>query len=780
METEVQSISNTDVVKPVQSVDGKEVVANAQLTCPPSTPTGETQEGQDKKEKEPTTFDAAVKKALKGKNHVPIQGYPRFSPSWEICPTAAKTYKSFPKSQEIAPDLTLAEFISTSAAFHGVKKQGIRALEWDLLKVFTNNIMPANAAAWYMAKRRFFLNKPFMQQLLPTVLSNYPMKFSVDPEQRTVVFLEDYNKESAKWKMNYLVHQGLFAYFSHKVDEYGVYFFDPLYYITTEPFHANLRLATNYYGQNKNKLISAYFKKYKDQFHFTQHSQFLVSISKVKVKREVNCIGVIRSMINNDYGIIQFQTSTDGSQPTSESQTALFHAKSLFKDGYVYDRDPLKLNAIKFDGFEIPGNPKHEGKEYTWYASLVWVGRKTSPKFCTSLDTLQSSQFFKNHAVTLEELAAGVPKAGEEFTKPKIPKDQYMKKGEVISITKNGAIAQVKNKEDKVFIPGWPVKLDRRGSFLTTPSNDNIVISRGDTIAFYLDENEKTSSFVGTGSNVIVLVNGKSGNKAKVADEKLRGNRKGKARNQSESSKKSRNSGRRSTRYSSEASSGGRKRSVSRSYMNSKTLIQFLTKDELAEEYDSDVDPSFIPPPIYEIDLDFDEYSDGDIPIDEKDALILESDEKFDITGLVPPPKEVEEGEIKETEPVVEKAWLKLVLFDEIPPEETSEDESNDKDFNLPIGVVANLDLATRISYNLVSEDEAKDGSDEKKEDSSSDKEEMEEVNVIPEDEVALLLEEASEPIETLMKRLEEEKKSFEEGKLQTGEPQPVAALVEA
>jgi len=51
METQVQSQENTDVVKPVQSADGKEGLANAQLTCPPSTPTGETQEGQDKKRK---------------------------------------------------------------------------------------------------------------------------------------------------------------------------------------------------------------------------------------------------------------------------------------------------------------------------------------------------------------------------------------------------------------------------------------------------------------------------------------------------------------------------------------------------------------------------------------------------------------------------------------------------------------------------------------------------------------------------------------------------------
>ena len=67
----------------------------------------------------------------------------------------------------------------------------------------------------------------------------------------------------AKRKMQFLVHQGLFGYFSHKVDEYGVYLFDPLYYESTEPFHANLRLVTNSYGTHRSKHIHSYFKIYK-------------------------------------------------------------------------------------------------------------------------------------------------------------------------------------------------------------------------------------------------------------------------------------------------------------------------------------------------------------------------------------------------------------------------------------------------------------------------------------------------------------------------------------
>jgi hypothetical protein len=39
--------------------------------------------------------------------------------------------------KEMSPEQTLVEFISTSAAFHGVKTQALRSLEWDLLKVGT-------------------------------------------------------------------------------------------------------------------------------------------------------------------------------------------------------------------------------------------------------------------------------------------------------------------------------------------------------------------------------------------------------------------------------------------------------------------------------------------------------------------------------------------------------------------------------------------------------------------------------------------------------------------
>ena len=48
-----------------------------------------------------------------------------------------------------------------------------------LIQVFPCNVMPANAAAWYMAKRKFYQNQPFDQQLLPFLLKKFPDKFKI-------------------------------------------------------------------------------------------------------------------------------------------------------------------------------------------------------------------------------------------------------------------------------------------------------------------------------------------------------------------------------------------------------------------------------------------------------------------------------------------------------------------------------------------------------------------------------------------------------------------------
>ena len=43
--------------------------------------------------------------------------------------------------------------------------------------------MPANAAAWFMAKRKFYMNQPLEQQLLPFLLKKYPEKFQIKRNQ---------------------------------------------------------------------------------------------------------------------------------------------------------------------------------------------------------------------------------------------------------------------------------------------------------------------------------------------------------------------------------------------------------------------------------------------------------------------------------------------------------------------------------------------------------------------------------------------------------------------
>ncbi len=39
-------------------------------------------------------------------------------------------------------------------------------------------------------------------------------------------------------------------------------------------------------------------------------------------------------------------------------------------------------------------------------------------------------------------------------------------------------------------------------------------------------------------------------------------------------------------------------------------------------EYDSDVDPGFVPPTSHDPDLDYDEYSDGEVPEEEQKSLL--------------------------------------------------------------------------------------------------------------------------------------------------------------
>jgi len=390
----------------------------------------------------------------------------------------------------LSPEQTLVEFISTSAAFHEVKKQPLRSLEWDLLKVFPFNVMPANAAAWYMAKRKFYMNQSFDQQLLPFLLKKYPEKFKVLGS--SVVFLEVYKKDVAKAKLKYLVQYGLNAYFSHKADEYGVYFFDPFYYENTEPFHESLRQCiTKPDINNKSKLVFNYFSStgLREQFKFQQHSAYLVSISKQPgIKIVTSKTGVIISMINNQYGFIKFGDS---------GETALFCCKSLYKDGWQFSGDPLKLPAMKFDGYKIPGGGQEGDQVYSWYAVLVWCGRRPSPKFCSTAEDLNSTPVFREGR--LQRLSAG-----GDNKKMRQPSSSMMV-GQVTEVRRNGAVLQVReDSQDKVFVPGWQRQLaNNPGKWLSTVSGE--CIGLGDLVAYYVDTQETKPDFSAVGKNVMVL-----------------------------------------------------------------------------------------------------------------------------------------------------------------------------------------------------------------------------------------------------------------------------------
>jgi hypothetical protein len=61
--------------------------------------------------------------------------------------------------------------------------------------VFENNVMPANAAAWYVAKRRYHMAHHFSGRLLSQLLKNHPEKFAVNAKRNEVEFLEKYTKD---------------------------------------------------------------------------------------------------------------------------------------------------------------------------------------------------------------------------------------------------------------------------------------------------------------------------------------------------------------------------------------------------------------------------------------------------------------------------------------------------------------------------------------------------------------------------------------------------------
>ena len=239
----------------------------------------------------------------------------------------------------MSPENALVEFISASASFHSVKRMSLTKLEADILNVGPNNIMPANAAAWYMGKKRFYED----WQLLPAILRNYPKRFAISGNGRTIEFLDDYCFATARKKLRHMVRQGLVAYFTHKIDDYGVYFFDPMYYATTEPFRASfddVLCGGNGDGSGRGaggKMVEKFFALFQDQFVFQKINDYLVTISREPVEVKVNVTCVVTSMIDNQFGTLRFGGDDD------RVEQAYFSAKSLYKDGYVFNGDPKEL-----------------------------------------------------------------------------------------------------------------------------------------------------------------------------------------------------------------------------------------------------------------------------------------------------------------------------------------------------------------------------------------------------------------------------------------------------
>lgn len=381
----------------------------------------------------------------------------------------------------LTPEQTLVEFISTSAACHRVVKQPLNTLEWELLKVFTDNVMPANAAAWYMAKRKFYQDLPLDQQLLTTVLKKFPEKFRIANGQ--VTFLERYEHETARQKLHYLVHYGLHAYFSHKADEYGVYFFDPSYYEHTEPFHESLRQVCPRVGQGR--LVRSYFQLESTQkmFVYKQHTNLYVSICKLSsgVKVVTNVTGVIVSMINSEYGFIQF----------GAAEKALFCAKTLFKGGQPYTGDPLQLPAMRFDGYQLQEKLTESGSQ-SWFAVLVWCGRRPSPQYCATADDLNSTHVFR----------AGSP-LGQMRIKRRQPSSSMMV-GQVIEIRKEGAVVKMRDDcLDRVWVPGWK-KRSSNSPRIWLSTLDGECIGQGDLVSWYVSQEVK-EGFTAVGTSVTVL-----------------------------------------------------------------------------------------------------------------------------------------------------------------------------------------------------------------------------------------------------------------------------------
>jgi len=604
-------LSNGDNIPKILEADNDPA---KELSAPPSTPNKESEDVDAEKvatEKVVSEEEGNVKpKKIKEET---FPHFPKFRVTWDSTKPSLMSLKSPGKkkrrgsqsamaerasvlmAQEMTPQAALVEFIVTSASYHGVRKQTLTELEDDLFRVFRNNVMPANAAAWYMAKRRFFTKTPGSNQnpLLPTLLKEYPKKFAL--KNNVVIFLEQYNPNVARMKLKYLVDQGLYSYFSHKVDECGVHFFDPLYYEETEPFHANLRVVTNIYNNQRIKLVPSYFKKFKKQFQYKHISPYLVAISKVETEIVTGVTGIVVAMYDKKYGLIKFNRNT-------ETCLALFTTSALYQNGYRITADPKTLPPVFFDAYKIPENERSD--KFKWFAVLTWVGRRPNPKFgATKVDLMECPQY----------KASMVPQTVEQVTTKKTEEAvDYMKMGLVKEIRKNGAIAYVKEegeeKEQKFFIPGWSYTHfnSTKVKFLTT--TQGIGLGIGDLVNFYIDPNVIAKPYDAVACNVDVL---KHADVPKPPTEK-------KVRKKST--------------MSTSSSKSGKGKNPNVNWKNFLLKAALSEEEPEGEEKEREKDPDWEPPENYE---DSDD-ADSEISEDEINDLIESMKTEVKITDFLP------------------------------------------------------------------------------------------------------------------------------------------------
>ena len=303
---------------------------------------------------------------------------------------------------------------------------------------------------------------------------------------------------------SFSLQAGLHAYFAHKADEFGVYFFSPRYYETTEPFHASLReLCPRVVGT---QLVASYFASdgMEDQFTFRRHSNFLVSVCKPGsvVKVMTGATGVIVSMINRQYGFIKF----------GAGEKALFCVKSLFKDGWQFSGDPLQLPAMKFDGYQVEKETKSscsgEKIGHSWYAVLVWCGRRPPPQHCSTAEALNSRPVFRE----------GRRQPGEG--KGRRPSSS-MFVGKVLEVRKDGAVVEadaVEAFEELVWVPGWRKRLANSSGFWLS-TLDGECIGLGDLVAYYkAGESREGFDAVGRGAVVLKRSEGKVGRRKQYSE----------------------------------------------------------------------------------------------------------------------------------------------------------------------------------------------------------------------------------------------------------------------